>query len=81
MTSINPQVNFILKISESFWTRLGCIIRGHNYQRKYLGRRPLPNGYVIGHATYICIRCGKFRDWPTTFKEWLRHPFELRTPD
>jgi hypothetical protein len=72
MASVNPTIN--LKFSESFLTRLACIIRGHAWEDQLIPGWRRANGSIPLTPTPVCTRCGKFKYYPITWKEYWKKP-------
>jgi hypothetical protein len=72
MASVNPTVN--LNFSESFLKRLACIIRGHDWEDQLIPGWTRPDGSIPLTPTPVCNRCGKFKNYPITWKEYWKKP-------
>jgi hypothetical protein len=74
MASVNPQVNFNLKFSDSFWIKLACGILRHSWRDQFVMGQPLPDGRRIMLPEPVCNRSEKFKNFPIYWKDYMENP-------
>jgi hypothetical protein len=67
-----------LNISGGALKSIACSIMGHKDKVIYFPAEPPTKVGIVAHPVDVCLRCGRFKGLPMTYKEWVKNPVYIK---